>query len=554
MVPWELKQATNQPEAPAIAIARHDPTMEHTLLIATDGASGTVLYNYQHRAQPDEPYHHVASWMMRLHQAMRVAYRPPQQLALARASSAEALQKAFPHYGPIMGQTEEHASMSIANELVAQLATPGIPNFDDWRSDHTALQLVEFTGTEALSELYFFDLTLRVNRRERPRAPELADLNAAIGTKCLLTLSHAGQRFRFIHGIITNIVLDEVTSGYFQYLVRFEAPQARLMLRRDLRIFQGLTVLDIAGEVLTNHKDIQETALDLETGLSHDYPIREYCTQCRESDFDFIRRILVTEGIFFYFVHDEAEVKMCFADHNDAFPKITPRPGDPHGRGERLIYRRGQREMGEWDAFNTEECAVAFRFGHHLRSGRVQLRDYNFIEPGSVATPNPVDSGPVDSERDTDLDVYDYPSLYEHPQHVKEWVADLSETTKRLATVHKDRAGPRPATGVVDHLESSDHPRPPLHPRRRRRLARRGRTEARDRRLQPRVPSRDGESHLHRWGSRRRRQPIPQRGGVDPLRPSDPLSTERPGNPASAILRRDQRIGGRSSLRPRWRR
>ena len=87
------------------------------------------------------------------------------------------------------------------------------------------------------------------------------------------------------------------------------------------------------------------------TSLSGDYPALPYCVQYRETDFDFVCRLLEGAGIYFYFTHDADKHTMVLADSYSAHQPIAgygglkfaaPRAPRPADRGERvgLVGRR----------------------------------------------------------------------------------------------------------------------------------------------------------------------------------------------------------------------
>jgi len=75
---------------------------------------------------------------------------------------------------------------------------------------------------------------------------------------------------------------------------------------RDSRIFQQQSVPAILSSLASGGQ------VRFELGAS--YPRREYCVQYRESDFNFVCRLLEEEGIYFYFTHADGKHTMVLAD------------------------------------------------------------------------------------------------------------------------------------------------------------------------------------------------------------------------------------------------
>src|SRR5690606_948062 len=76
--------------------------------------------------------------------------------------------------------------------------------------------------------------------------------------------------------------------------------------------------------------------------LTASYKPRDYCVQYRESDFQFVSRLLEEEGIYYYFQHTEDEHRLVLADHSAAWFEIAeqevvlPQPGHMAGIADQL--------------------------------------------------------------------------------------------------------------------------------------------------------------------------------------------------------------------------
>ena len=83
---------------------------------------------------------------------------------------------------------------------------------------------------------------------------------------------------------------------YPHYKVKMQSWPWLLTRTRDCRIFQEKTGDDIIKEILN-----EAGFSDVKWTVSQTPVTREYCVQYRETDWDFIRRLLEEEGRFFYF-------------------------------------------------------------------------------------------------------------------------------------------------------------------------------------------------------------------------------------------------------------
>src|SRR5262249_21180592 len=116
------------------------------------------------------------------------------------------------------------------------------------------------------------------------------------------------------------------------------------------------TVPDILFDVLTG---FSVTGI----GLSGFLP-RDYCVQYRETDFNFLSRLMEEEGIFYFFEHS--------ADDHRLFLSDTPEAHRTFNHGQFLYQSVLPGRSPEFGTiFNWEKV-------QELRSGRYTLRDQTF--------------------------------------------------------------------------------------------------------------------------------------------------------------------------------
>ncbi len=136
-----------------------------------------------------------------------------------------------------------------------------------------------------------------------------------------------------------------------------------LTRRTDVRIYQGMTAVQIIQSVLEEYG----FSGHLELKLSHTYETREYCVQYRETDLDFIDRLMQEEGIYYYFDHEPSTEVMVLIDDMGRHSSI-PAPSD-------LKFR-------DFSMRSTHETVDPYVFEwsgrQKVRSAKVVLNDYNF--------------------------------------------------------------------------------------------------------------------------------------------------------------------------------
>jgi type VI secretion system secreted protein VgrG len=160
--------------------------------------------------------------------------------------------------------------------------------------------------------------------------------------------------------------------------------------RRDCRIYRSMSVPQIVQSVLA-----EIGYSDVKLSLSGSYTARDYCVQYRESDFDFISRLMEQEGIYYFFTHAAGVHTMVLADALGAhapvagFEQISYAPPIEHGI-------RMTASISEWDT------------AHTVNTTRVRLDDYDYLKPKAslIATEELTDTD--DAHSVDGLDIYDY--------------------------------------------------------------------------------------------------------------------------------------------------
>src|SRR5260370_34637945 len=127
----------------------------------------------------------------------------------------------------------------------------------------------------------------------------------------------------------------------------------------DCRIFQNKNVPDIIQKIFGD-LGFQ----DFKLRLYGTFAPRDYCVQYRESDFNFVSRLMEEEGIYYYFSHDKKGHTLVIADTPQGHADV---PDFPKAIYEEV--RGGNREdmrVTEWEKMQE------------LRSGKVTLWDHCF--------------------------------------------------------------------------------------------------------------------------------------------------------------------------------
>ena len=247
------------------------------------------------------------------------------------------------------------------------------------------LRVVRFSGVEGLSELFQVEVTFACD--DAGIAPE-----DALGKPALLPLVPADGEDRYVSGIVSRFEQGDSGKKLTAYHVTLVPKVWRLQLRHDVRIFQEMTAPQIVQKVLEGAG--LSSGDDFRLSLQGTYRKRDYCVQYRESDWAFVCRLMEEEGVAWFFEHKDSGHVLVFADRSAAFAPIAGKATVPFREQSGLI---------------KDEHVSRFHYVGEVRPGKFTLRDYDFHKPSLLL------EGKSAASADTDLEIYDYPGIYELP-------------------------------------------------------------------------------------------------------------------------------------------
>ena len=194
--------------------------------------------------------------------------------------------------------------------------------------------VLEFSGHEGISQLTHFDIRLLARDQE-------IDFEAILNKKASLRIwSWEDDDYaRVYHGIISSFQQIGQSEGYASYHATLVPCLWRLTLNYQSRIFQEISVPNVIGQVLSDAEF--QSGSDYRLALEGDYqpltdPPREFCVQYRETDFNFISRLMEEEGIFYFFEYGNSREVMVIADNPRAHPNTSPMGEIPYEVPSRL--------------------------------------------------------------------------------------------------------------------------------------------------------------------------------------------------------------------------
>ncbi len=231
-----------------------------------------------------------------------------------------------------------------ANQSRFLFSVPGLP---------AVFQVLRFHGEECISQSFDFSITLVCEDSG-------LDLAAFLYQPCTLSIK-TPDGYRSITGVVHEIAQGDSGLRLTEYHITLRPRLALLRHRVNYRIFQQLSVQKIVEQLL---QEAQFTSLDYHWRLHEKHPLRDYCVQYAESDYDFIHRILSEEGIHYHYEVQNGHSVLVLGDGNFAFPA-----------GVSMEHRPASGLNADKPALR--ECQTFW----HTVAGKVTGRDFTFTRP-----------------------------------------------------------------------------------------------------------------------------------------------------------------------------
>jgi type VI secretion system secreted protein VgrG len=239
-------------------------------------------------------------------------------------------------------------------------------------------------GYEEMGRLFGYELDLLSEEKQ-------IDATKILGQTMTLAVELPAGGIRYYNGFVTQF-RHHGTQGEF-YLYRAVLRPWLWFLTRtsNCRIFQDQSVPDIIKKVC----DLNGFS-DFKFELNGDYQPRSYCVQYRESDFNFVSRLMEDEGIHYFFKHEQGKHTLVIADALSAYQTIADYTEIPYFPPENT----GQRSCDhifEWHNY------------HEVQSGSYVLNDFDFEKPKSNLLAKFTGNN---SHAHANGECYDYPGNY----------------------------------------------------------------------------------------------------------------------------------------------
>ncbi|MGH7627715.1 MAG: type VI secretion system Vgr family protein [Gemmatimonadaceae bacterium] len=239
-------------------------------------------------------------------------------------------------------------------------------------------------GREGMSSLFQFDLVMVSEDGS-------ISFDDIVGKNVTVNLELVGGAKRNFNGLVSRFT----QTGRDEHFVHYRAevvPWLWMLTRHsDCRIFQNKNVPDIIGAVFGDRG-----FSDYRLSLQGSYSPLEYCVQYRETDFNFVTRLMEQCGIFFFFEHSASKHTLVLADAATAHEKC---PGP-----SKVEF------TAEGTGVHDDDVITNWSVEQEVRPGKYTLRDYNFETPSvnlEISAPTTIKASGADAR-----ELYDYPGDY----------------------------------------------------------------------------------------------------------------------------------------------
>ena len=243
--------------------------------------------------------------------------------------------------------------------------------------------LDSITGTESLGRLFSYELQLVSNEKA-------VDYKKILGENISVRLQLDTDRARFINGFVSRFSRTGMSRGLTTYSATIVPWLWFLTRTSDCRIYQEMSIPDVVKDVFDRHG-----FSDYELNLSGTYRTWEYIAQYRETDFNFVSRLLEQEGIYYYFKHEDGAHKLVLCD------SVTAHDATPAGEIPFFPPQDGEASRGPhiW-GWQTEQS---------VQPGAFSLTDYNFTNSAAGML---VKSVRTRDHAGSAFELFDYPGEY----------------------------------------------------------------------------------------------------------------------------------------------
>jgi type VI secretion system secreted protein VgrG len=274
------------------------------------------------------------------------------------------------------------------------------------------LLINRFEAEEAISEQFLINVELLA---ETGNASNV-DPDKLIGKPMTLQIAFdvEKKKYRYFHGMCRRFSVVGKDKRFLHYQAELVPWSWLLSQTSDCRIFNNKKVPDIVKEIFDELKKDFDFVEYQDKTQSGNYTEVDYLVQYRETDLQFVSRLMEQEGIHYYFKHEKDKHTLVLAD--------APHAHEDCSHQSKLRYE----PEGGWDE-RDKEIIQSWQMEKQMRPGEFVLRDYQFQMPSKTLEVKKPTSKAVGSN--TKLEMFDYLGQY---------AQRFNDPDKRMGEVEKE--------------------------------------------------------------------------------------------------------------------
>ena len=247
------------------------------------------------------------------------------------------------------------------------------------------LILVGLEGDEEISRPFHFRLAfISPNQAIKPQ-----DI---IGQAISFSTAGPNNVRRYFHGHVQRLSAGGLTDyGYRSYSIDVVPWLWFLTQTLNCRIFELANSKAVIEQVFGDY-GYAKFRFDADASL---LIAREYLVQYRESDFDFVSRLMEEDGLYYYFEHTDSQHELVISNKKTTYFDATTEP---------VPFRER--------TFGVQSAIFEWAENHQYRTREWQQRDYNFETSATDLKVNKKTVLPSFGQVSTPSLSYDYPGRY----------------------------------------------------------------------------------------------------------------------------------------------
>ncbi|MEQ1829362.1 MAG: type VI secretion system tip protein TssI/VgrG [Pirellula sp.] len=289
--------------------------------------------------------------------------------------------------------------------------------------------LVSLTGHEEMSRPFEYSLTIDCpNENIKPED--------VIGKPLAVRIDRGELPERYIHGYISQLLAGDALYAKDKSVLPARAYRVRLVpwfwfLSKAARCFVYLpekkekTIQEVFDKVLERVKSYGhvETWHDAKAAAILKSRKVEHCIQYRETDFNFLSRLLEQYGVYFYFKHEKTKHTLVLSD----------KPTYPICEESEIDYPADSGTLGQK---NDLGCISSWDHSYDFISGKWEQLDYDFLNPSTSLKVNASKHALIPLKNNAGYEVYDNTNDYvKKPDGREESTRRMEEEEVRFSRV-----------------------------------------------------------------------------------------------------------------------